>query len=67
MQDRSDSKKFCDEIRNFSAVYAHIVNEATTLSKEVHEMSENLANSVGKLSLCLKDLGKLFRKVKVNS
>jgi hypothetical protein len=67
VEDRTDSNKFCGESRTFSGVYKHIINEATMLSKEVHEMSENLANSIGKLSMCVRDLGKLFRKIKVNS
>jgi len=37
VEDRHDSKKFCDEVRNFSAVYSHIIKEAIDLSKEVHE------------------------------
>jgi hypothetical protein len=67
VEDRTDSKKFCGDSRTFSGVYKHIINEATMLSKEVHEMSENLATSIGKLSMCVRDLGKLFRKIKVNS
>lgn len=40
VEDRTDSKKFCDEVKNFTAVYSHLTKEAISLSKEVHEMSD---------------------------
>ena len=45
VEDRSDSKKFCDGIKTFQAVFAHITKEAIELSREVREASDNLANS----------------------
>lgn len=40
VEDRTDSKKFCDGIKTFQAVYTHITKEAVEISKEVHELSD---------------------------
>lgn len=40
VEDRLDSKKFCDGIKTFQAVFTHITKEAIELSKEVRDMSD---------------------------
>lgn len=40
VEDRSDSKKFCDDVKNYIPVYAHLTKEAILMSKEVHELSD---------------------------
>lgn len=40
VEDRTDSKKFCDGIKTFQEVYTHIIKEAMDISKEVHELSD---------------------------
>lgn len=67
VEDRSDSKKFCDDVKNYIPVYAHLTKEAILMSKEVHELSDQLALKTQRLAGTIRDLGRLFKQVKVNS
>lgn len=67
VEERSESKKYCEDVKNFNSVYNYISKEAIMVSKEVNDLSEQLGNSVNRLSVCIRDLGRLFKKVEVTS
>lgn len=67
VQERKAHSKFCEEAHEFVAEYAQLSSEAISLSKEIHYKSQQLAQEVSKLSQCYMKLGKMHKKVKINS